>query len=145
MKIPELDFEVDEKRWGKPFDPADENQLTTENISGYIAHMTKIYQSHKYRDDYLWQIFHEDFEGFTTEIFTKAHRLAIRDLRSYLYNHGVWVRRVKGTSYARVLQACLEEEDPHEWTEQEIEERTKAQIQNQNALQQPVLQPQPIL
>jgi hypothetical protein len=77
MKIPELDFEVDEKQWGKPFDPADENQLTTENISGYIAHMTKIYQSCKYRDNYLWQIFHEDFEGFTTEIFTKAHRLAV--------------------------------------------------------------------
>jgi hypothetical protein len=53
MKIPELDFTVNEERWGKPFDPADENQLTADNISGYIACMTKIYQSHRYKDDTL--------------------------------------------------------------------------------------------
>jgi hypothetical protein len=127
---------------GDPFDPTDENQLTADNISGYMACMIRIYQSRGHRDDNLWEIFHEDFEGFTTEIFAKAHRQAVRDLRSYLYNHGVWVKGVKGTSYAKVLKACLEE-DPHEWTELEIEERTKAQIRNQNASQQPVTQPLP--
>jgi hypothetical protein len=80
MNIPELEFKVDRECWGDSFDPTDENQLTTENINGYIAYMTKIYQSCKYRDNCLWQIFHEDFEGFTTEIFTKAHRQAVRDL-----------------------------------------------------------------
>jgi hypothetical protein len=123
MKIPELDFEVDEKWWGKPFDPADKNQLIMENISRYIAHMTEIYRSREYRDDYLWQIFYEDFEGFTTEIFTKAYCLAIWDLWTYLYNHGVWVKEVKGTSYIKVLQACLEEEEPYVWNKQEIKGR----------------------
>ena len=126
MKIPELDFTVDKERWGKPFDPADKNQLTADNISGYIACMTKIYQSHGYKDDTLWQYFHEDFEGFIIEIFSKAHRQAVRNLWIHLYNHGVWIRGAKGILYAKVLQACLEEENPYEWTEQEIEERTKA-------------------
>ena len=53
MKIPELDFTVNEEQWGKPFDPADKNQLTADNISGYIALMTKIYQSHRYKDNTL--------------------------------------------------------------------------------------------
>jgi hypothetical protein len=31
-------------------------------------------------------MFHEDFEGFTTEIFSKAHRQALQDLWAHLYN-----------------------------------------------------------
>ena len=103
MKIPELDFKVDEEQWGKPFDPTNENQLTTENINRYIAYMTEIYQSRKYRDNYLWQIFYKDFEGFTTKIFTKAYCQAIRDLRLYLHDYGIWVRGVKGILYIRIL------------------------------------------
>jgi hypothetical protein len=34
-------------------------------------------------------MFHEDFEGFTTEIFLKAHRQALWDLWAHLYNQGV--------------------------------------------------------
>jgi hypothetical protein len=135
MNIPELEFKVDRERWGDLFDPADKNQLIAENINGYIAHMTKIYQLGKYKDDGLWQIFHEDFEGFIMEIFLKAYHIAAQDLWACLYGHGVWVKKVKGTLYARVLKACLEEEEPHKWTKLEIEERTKAQIWNQNTLQ----------
>src|SRR5437899_1957597 len=98
MSIPQLDFKVDENRWGDPFDPTDNDQLTTDNISGYIACITIIYRSRKYKDDNLWQMFHEDFEGFTTEIFAQAHRQALRDLRAHLYNQGVWVKDVKGLS-----------------------------------------------
>jgi hypothetical protein len=124
--IPQLDFKVDEERWGNPFDPNDEDQLTTENISGYIAHVTMIYQSRGYKDNELWEIFHEDFENFTIDIFSQAHRQALRDLRTHLENNGVWIRRVKGASYAKVLKECLEEEDPHEWTEQETRERNQS-------------------
>ena len=137
--IPQLDFKVDEERWGDPFDPNDEDQQTTENISGYIAYVIMIYQSRRYKDNDLWEIFHEDFENFTIEIFSQAHRQALRDLRTHLENNGVWIRRVKGSSYAKVLKECLEEENPHEWTEQETRER------NQSAHQfaaQPVQQSQ---
>jgi hypothetical protein len=128
--IPQLDFKVDEERWGDPFDPNDEDQLTTENISGYIAYMIMIYQSREYKDNELWEIFHEDFENFTVEIFSQAHRQALRDLRTHLENNGVWIRRVKGLSYTRVLKECLEEKNPHEWTEQETRERNRSTHQS---------------
>ena len=76
MDILKLEFKVDREQWGDLFDPTNENQLTAENINGYITHMTKIYQSGKYKDDDLWQIFYEDFEGFTMEIFLKAYCIA---------------------------------------------------------------------
>jgi hypothetical protein len=78
--IPHLDFKVDKDRWGDPFDPINKDQLTTENISGYIACMTVIYQSRRYTDNNLWQMFHKDFEGFTTKIFSKAYCQALQDL-----------------------------------------------------------------
>jgi hypothetical protein len=77
MKIPELDFIVNKEQWGKPFDPTDENQLTVDNISRYMACMIRIYQSRGYRNVILWEIFYEDFEGFTTETFAKAYCQAI--------------------------------------------------------------------
>ncbi len=128
--IPQLDFKVDEERWGDPFDPNDKDQQTTENISGYIAYVIMIYQSRRYKDNDLWEIFHEDFENFTIEIFSQAHRQALRDLRTHLENNGVWIRRVKGSSYAKVLKECLEEENPHEWTEQETRERNQSAHQS---------------
>ena len=73
MKILELDFKVNEDQQGDPFDPTNNNQLTTDNISGYIAYMTIIYQSRKYKDDNLQQMFYEDFKGFTMEIFAQAY------------------------------------------------------------------------
>jgi hypothetical protein len=48
---------------------------------------------------------------------------------------------VKGLSYAKALQACLQEEDPYIWTEVEIKERDKTthaipQQQTQNVPEQ---------
>ena len=68
--IPQLDFKVDEERWGDPFDPNDKDQQTTENISGYISYVIMIYQSRRYKDNDLWEIFHKDFKNFTIEIFS---------------------------------------------------------------------------
>jgi hypothetical protein len=48
---------------------------------------------------------------------------------------------VKGLSYAKALQACLQEKDPYIWTKVEIKERDKTtqaipQQQTQNSLKQ---------
>ena len=109
--------------------------------------MLACYRTGNRKDEDLWQIFHEDFEGFTYEIFKIAHRVALRDLREQLVSQGVWVKGAKGsTSYAKVLQECLEEETPYEWTEAEIKEKRKIvqsmpQTQTQNLSQQPTTQP----
>ena len=88
--------------------------------------MTVIYQSCKYKDDNLWQMFYEDFEGFTMEIFAQAHRQALRDLQVHLIIQGIWVKRPKGSiSYARTLQDCINETIPAKWTEERTKERYK--------------------
>ena len=127
MQIPPgLRYTVDEARWGKSFDPTNTEHHTEEIINGYITCMLACYRTDNRKDEDLWQIFHEDFEGFTYEIFKIAHRVALRDLREQLVSQGVWVKGAKGsTSYAKVLQECLEEETPYEWTEAEIKEKRK--------------------
>jgi len=148
MQIPPgLRYTVDEARWGKSFDPTNTEHHTEEIINGYITCMLACYRTDNRKDEDLWQIFHEDFEGFTYEIFKIAHRVALRDLREQLVSQGVWVKGAKGsTSYAKVLQECLEEETPYEWTEAEIKEKRRIvqsmlQTQTQNPSQQPITQP----
>ena len=69
----------------------------------------------------LWNIFHEDFEGFTVDLFGKANRIALRELREYLVVHVVWVRPPRGSiSYAKVFYECLNKESPAEWTPERL-------------------------
>jgi hypothetical protein len=125
MEIPQnLRYEVDRVYWGRSFDPANPEHLTEEIINGYITCMIEYYRTGHRKDSYLWKVFHEDFEGFTYEIFKLSHRVALRDLREVLVAKGVWVNGARGSiSYARVLQECLDEETPYEWTEEEHKER----------------------
>src|SRR4029077_15474593 len=126
MQIPpDLKYEVDQKYWGKSFDPANAEHHTEGIVNGYITCMLRlacyrtIYKNRKNED--LWQIFHEDFEGFTFDIFKLGHRIAVRELREQLVIQGVWVKEPRGSiSYAKTLQDCLDETTPPEWTEEAI-------------------------
>jgi len=112
----------------KSFDPENAEHHTEEIVNGYINCMLAcyrtIYKNRKNED--LWQIFHEDFEGFTFDIFKLGHRVAVRELREQLVMQGVWVKGPRGSiSYAKTLQDCLDETTPAEWTEEAIKERNK--------------------
>ena len=74
-------------------------------------------------DNDLWEEFRESFEGWTLEHLEGAHRLALKELRTYLRAHGVWVRKQSGPiSFARTLIEVILDEKPHEWTEEELQE-----------------------
>jgi hypothetical protein len=140
MEIPrDLRYGVDKDHWGMSFDPENEEHHTEKIVNGYIACMLvcyrTIYKNRKSED--IWQIFHEDFEGFTFDIFKLAHRGAVRELREQLVIQGVWVKGPRGPiSYAKNLQDCLEEATPAEWTEEAIKERNRL-IQAITTQQQP--------
>jgi hypothetical protein len=92
MQIPpDLSYEVDKERWGKSFDPINTKHHTEEIVNGYITCMLACYRTiYKNRENEdLWQIFHEDFEGFTFDIFKLGHRVAVRELREQLVTQGV--------------------------------------------------------
>jgi hypothetical protein len=123
---PEVTYPLDRETWEEPFDLSDESCLTLKRINNYITLMLVRYKHKRYEDYDLWEEFREGFEGWTTEIFSQASREAIKDLRTYLFEHGVWVREQKGSiSYAQTLVEVLEDEEQHEWTKEEEERRSK--------------------
>ncbi|RKF62371.1 hypothetical protein GcM3_148018 [Golovinomyces cichoracearum] len=74
---------------GKKFDPKDSGRLT-EPI---------------YKDDDLWIAYQEDFENWSEETFKIAHVNAVRSLRDFLRENGVFVNKAKNY-----------ETDQHIWT-----------------------------
>jgi len=78
----DLRYNIDKEHWGKSFDLINTEHHTEEIINGYITYMLAcyhtIYKNHKGKD--LWQIFHEDFKGFTFDIFKLSHHITVKEL-----------------------------------------------------------------
>jgi hypothetical protein len=108
--VPKVKYKVE--KWSEPFDL---QNTTVGTINGYLLRRVLQYRESKQR---LWTYFHEDFKGFTVEIWKKADKTIIRELREVLILHGVWVQPVQGTSYVKVLQNCLQEQVPHAWDDE---------------------------
>jgi hypothetical protein len=95
---PNLDYEVDEAFWLKEPDLTKEQTKTA--INTYITWMLVGYRNRyaRFKGEDLWELFHEDFEGFTHDIFKLASRNAVRELRVELVSKGVWVKPAKGSN-----------------------------------------------
>ena len=83
MEIPlDLKYDINEEHQGKSFDPINTKYYIEEIINSYITYMLIyyyiIYKNCKGKD--LWQIFYEDFEGFTFDIFKLSYCVAVREL-----------------------------------------------------------------
>ena len=141
LEIPSnISYKVNEKYWGIEIDLSNEDHLHREVVDGYILLRRLDHLQSGYQGEYLWQIFREDFEGFTIDIFNIASRAALRELRQQLVNQGVWIKAAKGSiSYARVLVECLSEE---EWTDERLKEAKPSSIPQPSQPSQPPLPPQ---
>jgi hypothetical protein len=117
-----LTYELDEENWGKRFDPSNEGHHTHGRLNNYITLQLVRYQQKQYEEDELWEEFREGFEGWTQDLFDEASREALKELRTYLVDHGVWVRPARGIKFSRALIRTLEEETQHQWTDDEITE-----------------------
>jgi hypothetical protein len=82
----DLDYEVDKEMWDKSFDFTDATHIKPGIINRYIIGMLECYRTiySKYTGENLWQLFHEDFEDFTFDIFKLGYRVALRNFRNYL-------------------------------------------------------------
>ena len=79
------------EKWGKLVDIKDDEQLTEPIINGYILWTIEVYKIHGYKDMGLWEVFREDYEGWTTATFKVANKGVTRTIRDYLREHGVFV------------------------------------------------------
>jgi hypothetical protein len=81
------------------------------------------YTANCYKDEDLWATFHNDFKGFSQEIFAQADKWALRHLRGFLVTNGVWVNNPIGGTYiySKVIFDCLQEKTPTKWDDEKLE------------------------
>ena len=52
-------------------------------------------------------------------------KAALIHIRDFLLDHGVWIERRNGLKPAHSLHSVTQEEDPHDWTQEEITKQSK--------------------
>ena len=114
------------ENWGMQIEITDKSQLTEPILNGYISYSLEAYKSRQYKDFDLWEVFVDDFKGWTKDIFDKDSKYAIRDVR----DHGVYVNKKPMAPISNELVKVVAEEKPHEWTPQEIQEQLKSSSGN---------------
>ena len=91
------------------------------DLNGFISWRIDRYEDEKFRDYELWEAFLEDFIDFTEPLFQLAGKDYVRNLRNFLCANGVYVHKQARVSMAKELFKVLQEDKPHEWTNDEIE------------------------
>jgi hypothetical protein len=109
-----------QKKWRQGVDP------TVTDINDYVKFKTLEYAYYKFTNDDLWEQFKEDFAGFTEAIFKACNLRNVYNLRTLLRNQGVWVAGDRRITIAQSLYNTVYEEDPVEWSEEEILEHIRA-------------------
>jgi hypothetical protein len=135
-EIPEgLKYKVE--RWNEPFDFTNPSHLTSPVVSGYVLKILLRYRKGIFKGKRMWEYFKEDFKGFTQDTWKKANRQVTREMREILILREVWVKSVKGTSYGKVLQDCLQETAPHAWDDDDIKQERLQLLEKQNPQELP--------
>jgi hypothetical protein len=124
------EIQAGRERWPKGIDTVDNTTTTTiKDIDDYITFKITEYTHYNVHDEDLWEVFKEDFKGFSLIMLKECSQLGIRKLRTLLRMNGVWVRKDRRMTVAESLYNTLQEEDPIEWTMQEIEEHIRTEGQ----------------
>jgi hypothetical protein len=103
--------------WENP--TIDLENCTDKDITGYILHRKECYKESGYKDTVLWEYFKDDFEGWQKKTWERGHKDAVRDMRDFLREYGVFAARHRG-SIAANLQQVLDEDNELNWTEEEV-------------------------
>jgi hypothetical protein len=83
--------------------------MSANGVNDYINFKILEYGHYKLLNDDLWEQYKEDFTDFMEAIFKAYDLTAIYNLRTLLYNQGVWVN--KRVTIARSLYDTLYKED----------------------------------
>ncbi|RKF80728.1 hypothetical protein GcC1_033043, partial [Golovinomyces cichoracearum] len=87
-----------------PFDSKKVEQRSRKATTDYILNAVDSYRELGWRDDNLWEVFREDFEGWVADDFVIAHKNAVRIFRDHLLENGVLVAKKKGFAIPIALQ-----------------------------------------
>jgi hypothetical protein len=141
--------DYDLSKWKRGINAAEPD---TDEINAFIDWKLTEYNKDKWRDDNMWEVYLEDFNTFTVDIFKACQQTLIRKLRSHLRSNGVWVKVDRRVTVAQSLFETLGEKDPTEWSNTEMREQLKKEgfnsyrlpsLQRQTALSRSPTPPAP--
>ncbi|KAI1003013.1 hypothetical protein K3495_g5191 [Podosphaera aphanis] len=119
--IPSFSWDVED--YGKMIDTGNPKSLKEPVINGFISWSMEEYKRRKFRDNSLWEAIGDDFEGWTREMFEKANKHCLRELRDLLRENGVFLQKGRLISIAGELEKVVSEPKPQEWTLEQIREQ----------------------
>ena len=95
--------------------------MTRESVAEDIVNAITTWETYDFKNTDLWESFQDDFKGYTEDDFRLVHNNDVRRLRKFLRRRGVWIEKSR-TTIARSLFNALQEEEPTQWTDADIQE-----------------------
>ena len=119
---------VDEDKWGKPFDPSNENntQLAAET---YLLYCMNSYKYDKFCDYELFDALTEDFQGWTEETFNLVGTDTNRRFRDFIRHNGVFVPKAR-KPIPKALEEMINSEECPTWPPEDLEKQKRDRIMN---------------
>jgi hypothetical protein len=90
---PPVEYPFNHEVWGKTFNPNDKGNWKDDIVNTHIVQRMLRWKRQGYKDFDLWEDYQESFEEWIIELFSIATRDALKELRTYLTTHGVFVRK----------------------------------------------------
>ena len=85
-----------------------------------IEKKMKDWNNYEFKNDNLWKVYFDYFEGYTEDDFNLVDKDKFREFRSYLRKRGVWVQIGPRISCSTALANTLKENKSGDWTEDEL-------------------------
>lgn len=114
------DFQIE--KWGHRINIL-KDELTTPVVNSFILWRIYMYNSLRFTDYDLWELFRDDFDGWKKEHFDKAEKEVTTNLRNFLRQNGVFVMMKSGALINQELCNVVENPNYHEWTYDEIQQQ----------------------
>ena len=77
-------YAIVKEKWNDQPDIKDLATLDTSEANTWILCRLDKWEEENFGDEELWEVYKEDFEGWTKDTFLKAHRDVVRSLRNHL-------------------------------------------------------------
>ena len=90
--------------------------MARESVAEDIANAITTWETYDWKDDDLWESFQDDFKKCKL-----VNNNNVRRLRKFLRRRGVWIEKSR-MAIARSLFNALQEEEPTEWMDANIQE-----------------------
>ena len=81
IDISDIRVQVDagQKKWGKGID-LQSNKTTTKDINKFVKFKILEYEAYDFKDNKMWEVYKEDFQDFTVQIFKDCNQFNIQKL-----------------------------------------------------------------